>query len=269
MDGYRPGPASVILSWLLSPLRVGVVLALLLWLLWRWLPRWLRAMGISGLAIAGVLATPLGANALVTAVESRAATSAQCIGSPPSTIVLLGGGVDVSTDDPLDYRVLSPISVQRVFAATRLARQQPDAQIVITGDSFWGVPESILMGRLLSELGIAPERIRQETRARTTWQNAQFTAALQPPIDRRIWLVTSALHLPRASYAFEQAGFDTCAWPADTRYADWIGWGYLLPSSSAVVKSEAALHELFGDFAYRHGWLRQIDRNPSPDSGEG
>ncbi len=259
----------MIFSWLLSPLRGGLLLALLLWLLWRWLPRWIRAMGISGLAIACVLATPLGANALVSAVESRARTSSDCSGPPPSTIVLLGGGVQVSTHDPLDYRVLSPPSVQRVFAAARLARQQPFAQIVITGNSFWGVPESSLMTRLLIELGIAPERIREEPAARTTWQNAQLSAALQPPIDRRIWLVTSALHLPRALYAFEQAGFDACAWPADTRYAGWIGWGYFLPASSAIHKSEAALHEIFGDFAYRHGWLRHADRNPSPDSGEG
>ena len=257
------------LSWLLSPLRGGFVLALLLWLLWRWLPRWLRAIGISGLAIAWVLATPLGANALVTAVESRAPTAAECSEPLPSTIVLLGGGVQVSTRDPLDYRVISSPSVQRVFAAARLARQQPDAQIVISGDSFWGVPESTLMSRLLVELGIAPERIREEPASRTTWQNAQFTAALQPPIARRIWLVTSALHLPRALFAFEQAGFDACAWPADTRYAGWIGWGYFFPASSAIQKSEAALHEIFGDFAYRNGWLRNADRQPSPDSGEG
>ena len=269
MDGHRPERTPLILSWLLSPLRGGLLLALLLWLLWRWLPRWLRAIGISGLAIAGVLATPLGANALVAAVESRAPTPADCSGAPPSSIVLLGGGVLVSTRDPLDYRVLSPPSIQRIFAAARLARQQPNAPIIITGDSFWGVPESTLMARLLIELGIASERIREEPTARTTWQNAQFTATLQPPSDRRIWLVTSALHLPRALYAFQQAGFDTCTWPADSRYAGWIGWGYLLPSSSAIVKSEAALHELLGEFAYRHGWLRQADRSPSPDSGEG
>ncbi|MGB4858248.1 MAG: YdcF family protein [Dokdonella sp.] len=257
------------LSWLLSPLRGGLLLAFSLWLLWRWLPRWLRAIGISGLAIAWVLTTPLGANSLVSAVESGAPTAADCRGPLPSTIVLLGGGALVSTRDPLDYRVLSPPSIQRVFASARLARQQPDAQIVISGDSFWGVPESTLMARLLTELGIAPERIREEPTARTTWQNAQFTAALQPPIAHRVWLVTSALHMPRALYAFQQAGFDACAWPAESRYAGWIGWGYLLPSSSAIVKSEAALHELLGGFAYRHGWLRQADRNPSPDSGEG
>ncbi len=253
----------------MSPLRGGLLLALLLWLLWRWLPRWLRAIGISGLAIAGVLATPLGANALIAAVESRAPTPADCSGAPPPTIVLLGGGVLVSTDDPLDYRVLSPISIQRVFAAARLARLQPDAKILITGESFRGVPESTLMARLLVELGVSPNRIREEPTARTTWQNARSTAALLPPFDRRIWLVTSALHLPRALYAFEQAGFDTCTWPADSRYAGWIGWGYLLPASSAIVKSEAALHELLGEFAYRHGFLRQADRSPSPDSGEG
>lgn len=253
----------------MSPLRGGLLLALSLWLLWRWLPRWLRAIGISGLAIAGVLATPLGANALVAAVESRVSSSADCSGATPSTIVLLGGGVLVSTGDPLDYRVLSPTSIQRVFAAARLARLQPDATILITGESFRGVPESTLMARLLIEMGVAPERIREEPTARTTWQNAQLTAALQPPIDRHIWLVTSALHLPRALYAFEQAGFDVCTWPADSRYAGWIGWGYMLPASSAIVKSEAALHELLGEFAYRHGLLRQGDRSPSPDSGEG
>ena len=256
-------------SWLLSPLRGGLLLALLLWLLWRWLPTWLRAVGVSALVIALVLATPLGANALVAAVEKRAPPASDCVAPLPSTIVLLGGGVKVSTRDPLKYSVLSPASLQRVFAAVKLARQQPDARIVITGDSFWGVPESSLMAQLLMELGISPERIRQEPAARTTWQNAQFTAALVPPVDRHIWLVTSALHLPRALYAFEQAGFSACAWPADSNVAGWISFGYLLPASSAIAKSEAALHELLGTFAYRHGWLRQADRNPSPESGEG
>ena len=256
-------------SWLLSPLRGGLLLALLLWLLWRWLPRWLRAVGISGLVIAFVLATPLGANALVASVEKRAPSASDCAAPLPSTIVLLGGGVKVSTRDPLNYSVLSPASLQRVFAAAKLARLQPDAHIVITGDSFWGVPESTLMAQLLMELGIAPERIRQESAARTTWQNAQFTAALMPPVDRRIWLVSSAVHLPRALYAFEQAGFNACAWPADSNVAGWISFGYLLPTSNAIAKSEAALHEMLGEFAYRHGWLRQAERNPSPDSGEG
>lgn len=256
------------LSWLLSPLRGGLLLAVLLWLTWRWLPRLLRGLGVVGLLAALVLATPLGANALVRWLESRAPIAADCTGTPPHTIVLLGGGVQTSTRDPADYSVLSPSSLRRVFAAAALARRQPDAAIVVTGDSFWGVPESVLMTRLLVELGIDPARIRGEYASRTTWQNAQFTAALAPPVERRIWLVTSSLHMARSLYAFEQAGFSACAWPADTRYADWIGWGYLLPASSAVQKSEAALHELAGYLAYRQGWLREADRDPPPESGE-
>lgn len=257
------------LTWLLSPLRGGLLLALVLWLLWRWLPRWLRALGISGLAIAMVLATPLGANALVSAVEGQAPSASDCAAPRASTIVLLGGGVKTSTRDPLDYAGLSPSSVQRVFAAVKLARQQPDARIVVSGNSFGGVPESTLMTQLMVDLGIAPHRIRREPAARTTWQNAQFAAALQPPIERRVWLLTSALHLPRALYAFQQAGFDACGFPTDSIHSEWIGWRYLLPASSAIAKSEAALHEIFGAFAYRRGWQRQADRNPSPDSGEG
>lgn len=256
------------LSWLLSPLRGGLLLVVLLWLLWRWLPRLLRGLGILGVALALLLMTPLGANALVEWLEARSPTASACAAPAPTTIVLLGGGVQTSTDDPAAYGVLSPSSLRRVFAAADLARKQPDASIVVTGDSFWGVAESVLMTRLLTDLGIVPARIRQETQARTTWQNAQFTAALLPAVERRVWLVTSALHMPRSLYAFAQAGFDACAWPADTRYAGWVGWGYLLPASSAVQKSEAALHELAGDIAYRYGWLRETDRDPPPESGE-
>lgn len=256
------------LSWLLSPLRAGLLLAVALWLLWRWLPSLLRAIGVVAVLAALALMTPLGANALVAWVESGSPPAEACATPLPETIVLLGGGVQTSTSEANQYAVLSPSSLRRVFAAAELARRQPAAAIVVTGDSYYGTPESVLMTRLLVDLGIDPARIREESRARTTWQNAQFIAALEPAVQRRIWLVTSALHMPRSLYAFEQAGFDACAWPTDSRYAGWAGIGYLLPGSSALQKSEAALHELVGGFAYRHGWLRETDRDPPPDSGE-
>lgn len=258
----------MIASWLLSPLRAGLLLALLLWLSWRWLPSLLRLLGLVGLLGAFVLATPLGANALVALLEARAGDPAQCPAPLPQAIVLLGGGVQMSTDNPADVSALSQASLRRGFAAAELARRQPDAAIVITGDSHRGVAESALLARFLVDLGIDASRIRQEALARTTWQNAQFTAALQPPVPRRIWLVTSALHMPRSLHAFAEAGFDACAWPADRRHASWDNIGYLLPGSSALQKSEAALHEIAGIVAYRIGWLRGNDRDPPPDSGE-
>lgn len=258
----------MILSWLLSPLRGGLILALMLYLLWRWLPRIVRGAGIVGLVAALLLTTPFGANTLVRWQESRAPKSDQCQAPLPNTIVLLGGGVQTATDDAADYSVLSPSSLRRTFAAAALARSQPQASVVVTGDSYAGVPESVLMTRLLVELGIDAARIRTEPRSRTTWQNAQFTAELEPAVERRIWLVTSALHMPRSLDAFQQAGFSVCSWPTDWRYAQWNGIGYLLPASSALQKSEAALHEMVGRFAYQNGWLRGADRDPMPTSGE-
>jgi uncharacterized SAM-binding protein YcdF (DUF218 family) len=123
------------------------------------------------------------------------------------------------------------------------------------------------MARFAEQLGVPGAAITLETRSHSTWQNAEFVAGLVPEPDRRIWLVTSALHLPRAIYAFEQAGFTICAWPAELRFAKAHSIGYYLPSTAALDKVDAVLHEVFGEAAYRMGWLRSASRDPwsNPD----
>lgn len=256
------------LSFLLSPLRSGLLLIAILALTWRWLPRWLAAIGIILACVLLLLMTPLGANLLVHIQESRAPLAEACQAPLPRTIVVLSGGTMTEPRNADDVATLSNASVHRLFAAVDLAHREPDAQWVIAGNSYYDVPESDIMATLAEQLGIPATSIRTETRSRTTWQNAQFVAAMEPPIDKRIWLVTSALHMPRALYAFRSAGFDPCSWPGDYRYRSPFNVSYFLPGSSAIVKSEAALHEFAGELGYRLGLLRSSDRDPTPDSGE-
>jgi uncharacterized SAM-binding protein YcdF (DUF218 family) len=236
----------------LSPLVLGFLLVLSLVLLRGRGPRWLRRIGyvLVGLCIA--LATPLGANTLLVIAERRAPLARACDAPVPTTIVVLAGGVRRKSGDAADVGALNEASVQRTLEAVALLQRLPDAHLVISGGVDKGtVAESSHMAELAVRLGVPRETIRTETTSLTTWENAQNVRALLPALPQRIWLVTSALHMPRSLLAFEAAGFTPCSDPADVRAAAFEGIADLVPRGGAVSKSEAVLHELAGELAYR------------------
>lgn len=253
----------------LSPFRTGVLLALLLMLVWRWLPRWARWPALVPVIVCVLLSLPVVANPLVRWQESRVDVGHDCASRPPSTIVVLSGGTTRRPLDGADISALGESSIRRMFAASIRLQLQTDTSLVIAGGpAQYEFAESSLMAELARQLGVPSDVIRLETQSRSTWQNAEFVAALRPAIERRIWLVTSALHLPRAKYAFEQNGFEVCAWPADPLAAEANSLGYYLPSTTALRKSEAVIHEWVGEVAYRMGWLRSASRDPWSSADE-
>ena len=74
---------------------------------------------------------------------------------------------------------------------------------------------------------------------------------MQPPLPHRVVLVTSAMHMRRARYAVESAGFEACPVPADTRRIPFGLPGSLIPRTTALAKSEAAVHEVVGLLHYQ------------------
>lgn len=235
---------------LLSPLGAGLLLALLLWLLRRRLPRWALWSGFALELLCYALMTPLGANALVGAIEARAPRPSQCPAPRPATIVVLAGGMEHAALGPDDASVLSTASVRRLLAAVDLWRATPGATLVVSGGGPFDLAEATLLAHFAMKLGVPSAAIRTETHSQTTWGNALDTRRLDG-VPARIWLVTSALHMPRALLAFRAAGFDACGFPADFRYLPPQGLGDALPQSGALQKSEAALHELVGMLLYR------------------
>lgn len=230
------------LTWLLAGC------AGLLWLRRRSFAR--RVAGVLA-AISLVAMTPLGANALVGLVESRAPTDADCAGPTPSAIVVLGGGLDHRPRDTDDVGALSAASLRRLLAGASLYRQHPDTHLYLTGASLFDTPESVLYEDLAHRLGVPAEAITLELTATTTWENAHNLKALTQPPPARIWLVTSALHAARAQLAFRAAGFEPCMVISDRDYLPPGDLAYFLPRTSALRKADAAIHEIVGDLAYR------------------
>jgi uncharacterized SAM-binding protein YcdF (DUF218 family) len=234
---------------MLSLLRLIAVLTAVGWVGWRAFPRWLRAASVATFAVAFVMATPLGANALVRLQESRIGTAEVCT-VPSSAIVVLASGVRAAPADPEDFATLDEASLHRLFAALALYKRRP-MPLVIVGTSGYEIADSRVLASLASALGVGAGDLRVETASLTTWENAQALAKLDPPVPRRIALVTSPVHMARALYAFRAAGFEPCAHPSRSDYQGFDGIGYLLPVESAAIKAEAVLHEWAGEIAYR------------------
>jgi len=235
---------------LLSPLGSGLLIALFLLVAWRLVARWLRMLLILAELFLLVLCCPFGANVLVKWVESG--VTAPCAEPVPQTIVLLAAGLQREPARKDDFVALEEINIDRMLAAVALWRRTPDATLVIAGGGPWSISESAVLTQLAEQLGVPDTSIRSENRSQNTWENAQQLRALTPPLPERIALVSSALHLPRAQIAFRAAGFQACTVITDSSYAPPGGEiGYFLPQSSALIKSEFAIHELIGDLVYR------------------
>ena len=101
----------------------------------------------------------------------------------------------------------------------------------------------------------------QETRSRTTAENAVMSAAILKEAGvSRIVLVTQAFHMPRAVRLFRSAGLEVIPAPTDFKTDDdaSIGFGSLIPRASAMQNSYYALHEWLGI-----AWLAMtVERTP-------
>ncbi|MEG3192358.1 YdcF family protein [Lysobacter sp. D1-1-M9] len=252
------------MKWLLSPLvwlLLAAVLAPIAWQL-RSRAKWLAA-GCLALAVAAWLAmTPLVANSLLDYLERPVAGPATCLTDPPSTVVVLAGGVDRPPQGRADFAVLNLASRRRIERGVQYWREREGRQVVVTGGAVAAGPATLaeLMGRYAQWQGVPGPALHAESHSANTRENAENVARMMPGVPRRIALVTSALHMPRARLSFEAVGFEVCPLPTDFRTVPVGAPGYLLPRTSSLLKTEAALHELVGIRYY--GWRGWLDRQP-------
>lgn len=243
--------------WLMSPLTWLLLAVLLAPLAWHVRPRtfwpWRIAVGVVLVAIMAM--TPMVANTLVGYLERPVPAADSCSLQPPSTVVVLGGGRDWNPRGVDDFSGLNAASRRRMDQGIGYWRGDTRRVVVVSGGPtrVGATPHADTLVRYARWMGVPEIALRSETLSPNTWHNARQVAGLEPPVERRIVLVTSALHMPRAFYSFDAAGFEVCPMPTDWRFIPFGLPGYLIPQTSALVKTEVALHELVGLAYYR--WL--------------
>lgn len=226
------------------------------------------------------VASPFGANALVWSLERNYRSAELCDGaSADDTIVILGGGKKGSSAAPDEVEALMEATLVRTFAGLRLWQQlERKPAVVLSGGGYGDVREADLMALLAEQAGVPAEQLLLERESRSTRENAQgvrglferkFDGKLDGKFEEklgeafsgtkelgaessRIFLVTSAMHMPRARSTFTRFGFDVCPWPVDQRAFRPDFGGLWIPSIRPLQKSSMALHEFKGLLWY---WL--------------
>lgn len=231
----------------LSPLLWGLLLAVLI--AWRWprAGRWVRAGLVLAAALCWLVCTPLGANGLVAWAESRLPSTARCVAPSGAAIVVLAGGFTRAPRDDDDVAALAPESWRRLRAATTI-QHRLGGTLWIAGGGKYPVKESHVLAGLARDWHVPAASLRVEDGSTTTRESA---LALRGVVAGRFALVSSALHLPRAVRAFNDAGLSPCAFASGSDVITPSGIGDLVPQATAITKSQAALHELVGTIVYR------------------
>jgi len=183
--------------------------------------------------------------------------------APSNAIVLLTAGSAYPPGGPLEpgQNAYSRIAETAVLYRDCHAAGVRCTVLVSGGDADrTGEPLSRTYKRTLMALGVPRDDLVLEKRSLTTWGNARFARGqLQQIGAQRTWLVTSALHLRRAVFAFRHFGMEVTPVRADYLRGLWS----LEPSAYNLYVTNAALHEYVGMALYHwYAWRGRTDVPP-------
>jgi uncharacterized SAM-binding protein YcdF (DUF218 family) len=168
-------------------------------------------------------------------------------------VVLLGGVVSHGATAVFGQRSYND-NVERLFATFELLRARPELVAILSGGRGWSgdpVVEARVLHDQLKEWGLDEKRLIVEENAKNTRQNATFVAEVARARGfRRLLVITSAFHVPRARACFREVGLDVDLHPVDYRSYRGVGLGAWIPRAEILAASEDALREAAGRLVY-------------------
>jgi uncharacterized SAM-binding protein YcdF (DUF218 family) len=215
--------------------------------------RWLIGLSVT---ILWLTSTPLVSAPLMRATEGWAQRLPAAAAPSADAIVVLSTGRIVA---PGPARISEWSDPDRFFGGVELFRAGKAPLLIFTGAWSPWAPDAPLEGDILSafakDFGVPTDRIRTTGRVTNTKDEAREVAALlrREPQVKRILLVTSAFHMPRARQAFERAGIAVRPFPVDFRQSEGAGLDItsFVPGAESAAQTQSALRELYGRLFYR------------------
>ncbi|MGZ8256830.1 MAG: YdcF family protein [Gallionella sp.] len=237
-------------AFLLPPLCFLPLLALAIFYFKR-RPRVARSLLIVTTALLYIASTPFFVDAALAQLEQHHAAVQQPLPAADA-IVILGGGSYFNAPEYDGASTVSEAALPRVRYGAHLYRAT-NTPILVTGGApqGGGSSEAAQMRDVLTQDFLIPVRWLEEHSA-NTYENARNSYALLAAQGiRKIYLVTSASHMPRAAQVFTQAGFEVVAAPTAFSRSDIFGVMRFVPRAKTLLASKILLHELIGLLWYR------------------
>lgn len=213
-----------------------------------------RSLMISAVIILYVASAPFTSYYLLRSIEGGAIKLMPEDAPESDAVVVLGGMIDwVQTRSGVATEWGDP---DRFWDGVALVKANRAPLLIFTGSKLpWQLgqeTEGEVLKRYAQMLHVPGDRILVTARVENTADEAKAVSRLFDSVPKRIILVTSAFHMQRAQYLFEQMGFNVFAYPVDFRAAAKLDvWTAFLPSANALSTTDFCLREWLGRMYYR------------------
>ncbi len=190
---------------------------------------------------------PAVANVLTSWAELRGPPLDQALAAADlsrTALVVLAGGLRTFDRTTPPRERLDGATTARVLGASRLYHEHNFGLVILSGAP---AQEGLAMADLMTALGVPPDRVVMESASYSTRENAERSLIiLRARGFDTIVLATSATHLRRAAHEFERAGARVIPAAVEVIGPSRFFYDELLPSSSALNRSNQMIHELVG-----------------------
>lgn len=242
---------SKLLPLFVLPLGVSLVL-ITVGTLWK-----KKRPAVWGIAILLLASQPFIGRFLMRAAEGWADRPAVSALATADAIVVLSAGRVLA---PGPDRASEWVDANRFYGGVDLFKAGKAPVLVFTAASrdSTGRSEGDVLTAFARTLGVPADAILVTHDVANTAdeaREARETLTATGTDSKRIVLVTSAFHMPRAREVFTREGFDVIPFPVDFTFSAGEGWSVLdiFPSVGALNNSHTALREFYGRAFY---WLR-------------
>jgi uncharacterized SAM-binding protein YcdF (DUF218 family) len=238
-----------LLPLIVSPLGLVVALVVLSFVLRR---RWLAGVGLAMLL---VCALPLTGDRLWGTLEADYPyRPIESVETADAVVVLSGMLEWLEIED--SHAPQWGEATDRLFAGVDLLNAQKAPIIIFTRGQWPWVslpPEGEILAERALMMGVNSNQILLTGVVTNTADEAGEVKSLMDFGGmRRVILVTSSFHMPRAKMLFDREGIETIPYPTDFRSSggqhDWMN---LLPSAGGLYLTSEAIRELIGRIYYR------------------
>lgn len=172
-------------------------------------------------------------------------------------IIMLGGGIyedqkrSFSSEGTVSYSAsIRLIETARIYLKCK--KLNKDVKVILSGGKVFNrkLSEAEVYGDYLYDLGVNKKDLIIEEMSRSTYENAR-NSKKNIKNEEKIILVTSATHMKRAKYVFENAGIDLIAAPCDFLYEKNYSVFSFIPEAENISSVKKVLWERIGYFYYK------------------
>lgn len=233
---------------LLSPITLAIVLITLSFMTRRKWPR------ILALLILLAASNPYLARMSFQYLESGSTFRSVAEIEPADKVIVLSGMIHPATDGEGNTFQQFGNGIDRFEAAIEIMKQGKAEKIIFTRGKvpwFKGAPEGEILANMAVERGVDPADILLTGTARNTVDEARAVKKLVTSTDK-LFLITSAFHMPRAELIFTNHATNVTPYPVDFRVRPThFSVIDFVPDAEAVSLSSRFVREMLGRTFYR------------------